>query len=186
MATAIVVLADGFEEIEALTVVDVLRRGGVKAITASIGKTTDVEGAHGIVVMADERLSDVKNEEFDAVILPGGGPGTENLKNSDETIGLLRRQKEAGRLICAICAAPLVLVEAGVLEPGQHVTCYPTCVMEMDRASANVPVVADDNVITGQAPGSAMLFALVVLQALTNGSVAAKIARSLVTDVLEH
>ena len=185
MATAIVTLADGFEEIEALTVVDVLRRGGVNVITAAVGKTKDVEGAHGISVLADEFLADVKNDDFDAVILPGGGPGTENLKNSDDVIALLRRQKDEGRLVCAICAAPLVLVEAGVLEPGQHITCYPTCIMDLDRPSANVPVVADDNVITGQAPGSAMLFALVVLQALTNESVASKVARGLVTDVME-
>ncbi len=185
MSKVIVTLADGFEEIEALTVVDVLRRGGVEVVTAAIGKSNDVEGAHGIAVMADQLLADVKDEDFDAVVLPGGGKGTENLKDCDMVIRLLQRQKEEGRLICAICAAPLVLEEAGVLEPGQHVTCYPTCIMELDRPSANVPVVADGNVITGQAPGSAMLFALVILQTLAGQSVAAKIARGLVTDVLE-
>lgn len=185
MATAIVTLADGFEEIEALTVVDVLRRGGVDVMTAAIGKSKDVEGAHGIVVMADELLADVKDDDFDAVILPGGGKGMENLKASDTVIRLLQRQKEEERLICAICAAPLVLEEAGVLDPDQHITCYPTCIMELNRPSANVPVVADGNVITGQAPGSAMLFALVILQTLTSHSLAAKIARGLVTDVME-
>ena len=185
MATAIVALADGFEEIEALTVVDVLRRGNVQVVTASVGDSKDVEGAHGIAVTADELLADVKDKEFDAVILPGGGPGTERLRASADVIGLLQRQKEAGRLICAICAAPLVLVDAGVLERGQHVTCYPTCIMELDRTSANVPVVSDGNVITGQAPGSAMLFALVILQTLADESVASKVARGLVTDVME-
>ena len=96
----------------------------------------------------------------------------------------LRRQKDEGRLICAICAAPTVLVEAGVLEPGQHVTCYPTCSVDLDRPCANVPVVADGNVITGQAPGAATLFALVVLQALSGEKVAQKVARGMVTDVL--
>ena len=185
MAKAIVTLADGFEEIEALTVVDVLRRGGVSVTTAGVGKSKEVMGAHGIPVIADALLSDVKDENFDAVILPGGGQGTENLKNSDAVFNLLRRQKDSGRLICAICAAPTVLVEAEVLEPGQHITCYPTCIMDLDRASANVPVVADGNVITGQAPGSAMLFSLVILQALVGEAHTAKIARGLVTNVME-
>ena len=185
MANAVVLLANGFEEIEALTVVDVLRRGSVNVTTAAIGKTKEVKGAHGVSVLADSLLDDVAENKFDAVILPGGGEGTENLKNSDVTIRLLQRQKEEGRLICAICAAPIVLVEAGVLDPGQHITCYPTCIMELDRTSANVPVVADGNVITGQAPGSAMLFSLIVLHALTNESVTSKIARGLVTNVLE-
>lgn len=185
MANAVIVLADGFEEIEALTVVDVLRRGGVNVTTATIGKAKEVAGAHGIVVMADKFLADVQDDNYDAVILPGGGQGTERLRASHEVFELLRRQKEAERLICAICAAPIVLVDAGVLEPGQHITCYPTCIMELDRNSANVPVVADGNVITGQAPGSAMLFALVILQALSGDAVASKVARGLVTNVME-
>lgn len=185
MASAVVVLAEGFEEIEALTVVDVLRRGGVNLATAAVGKSKEVKGAHGIPVIADELLEDVKDENFDAVILPGGGQGTENLKNSDTVIRLLQRQKDEGRLLCAICAAPLVLVEAGVLEPGQHVTCYPTCIMDLDRAAANVPCVADGNVITGQAPGSAMLFSLVILHALVGSTLTSKVVRALVTDVLD-
>ena len=185
MANAVMVLANGFEEIEALTVVDVLRRGGVNVTTVAIGKAKEVAGAHGISVLADKFLADVLDQDFDAVILPGGGPGTEHLRASHEVFDLLRRQKESGRLICAICAAPIVLVDAGVLEPGQHITCYPTCIMELDRNSANVPVVADGNVITGQAPGSAMLFALVILQTLSGDAVASKVARGLVTNVME-
>ena len=185
MATALVLMAPGFEEIEALSVVDVLRRGGVKTTMASISGALDVAGAHSIVVKADALLGDVKEADFDALILPGGGQGTENLKASGEVIELLQRQKGAGRLICAICAAPTVLVEAGVLDPGQHVTCYPTCVMQLDRRSANVPVVVDSGVVTGQAPGSALLFSLVVLQTLIGESMARKVAREMVTDVLE-
>lgn len=130
-------------------------------------------------------LEDVAEETFDALILPGGGEGTANLKDSDLVIECLRRQKEEGRLICAICAAPTILSYAGVLDPEQHVTCYPTCVMELDRKCAGVPVVVDDNVITGQAPGSAMLFALVVLKVLTNEALAHRVAREMVTDVLD-
>ena len=131
---------------------------------------------------ADATFAQAAEETYDAIVLPGG-PGTGNLK-VPAVLERLRRQKEDGRLICAICAAPTVLVEAGVLDPDQHVTCYPTCSLDLDRPSAGVPVVCDGGVITGQAPGSAMLFALVVLQTLKGEAVAQKIARGMVTDVL--
>lgn len=185
MANAMVLLAEGFEEVEALTVVDVLRRGGVKVTMAAVGDALEVLGAHGIRVMADALFAGVSGEEFDALVLPGGGAGTENLRSNTRVLERIRRQKSEGRLICAICAAPLVLVDAQVLEDQQHVTCYPTCVMDLDRPCASVPVVVDDNVITGQAPGAAMLFGLVILQHLMGDPVAHKVARGLVTDVLD-
>lgn len=184
MAKALIPLAKGFEDVEAVTVIDVLRRGGVEVVTASLSGSTDVLSAHGILMKADASLADVADGDFDAIVLPGGGEGTENLKNSDALVRLLRRQNDAGRWLCAICAAPTVLVEAGVLAEGLHVTCYPTCQMELDRPWSPVPVVVDGNVITGQAPGSALLFALVVLQTLTDEATARRIARGLVTDVL--
>lgn len=184
MAKALIPLAKGFEDVEAVTVIDVLRRGGVEVVTASLSDSTDVLSAHGIRMKADASLADVADGDFDAIVLPGGGEGTENLKNSDALVRLLRRQNDAGRWLCAICAAPTVLVEAGVLAEGLHVTCYPTCQMELDRPWSPVPVVVDGNVITGQAPGSALLFALVVLQTLTDEATARRIARGLVTDVL--
>ena len=185
MARVLVPLADGFEEVEALTVVDVLRRGGQEVVMAAIGQSLDVRGAHGILVRADVAFDDVEDDPFEAIVLPGGGGGTERLKNSDALIRRLQRQADERGLICAICAAPTVLVEAGVLEPGIHVTCYPTCQMELDRQWSPVPVVADGNVITGQAPGSAMLFSLIVLQTLAGEAVARKVARLMVTDVLD-
>ena len=184
MSNALLVLAEGFEEIEAITVVDVLRRGGVNIVTASLDGHLDVKGAHGIVVKADDAFDKVCDGEYDAIVLPGGGQGTDNLRRSERLLDRIRRQKEEGRLICAICAAPTVLVDAEVLEPEQHITCYPTCVVDLDRPSADVPVVADENVITGQAPGSALLFALVILQTLCGDTVAKKTARGMVTDVL--
>ncbi len=183
MANAIIVLADGFEEIEAVTILDVLRRGGVDVTTASISGSLDVEGAHGAMMRADALFADAAKETFDAMILPGGGQGTENLRRSREVLDRLVRQKEEHRLICAICAAPTVLVEANVLDEGQHVTCYPTCSVDLDRECANVPVVEDGDVITGQAPGSAMLFSLVLLKSLAGEKIAKKVARGLVTNV---
>lgn len=185
MPEVLIPLADGFEDIEAVTTIDVLRRGGVSVVAASIHDRLEVVSAHGITMRADALFAEAEKDSYDAILLPGGGGGTENLRNSAAVIERLRRQKSEGRLLCAICAAPTVLTDAGVVDTGLHVTCYPTCVMGLDRVSSNVPVVADGDVITGQAPGSAMLFALIVLQSLMGATVAGKVARALVTDVLE-
>lgn len=182
MSKVLIPLVEGFEDIEAVTVVDVLRRGGVEVVTASVGGENPVRSAHGIDIAADTTFAEASAAQYDAIVLPGG-PGTSRLKTV-EVFERLRRQQAEGRLICAICAAPTVLVEAGVLAEGLHVTCYPTSVLELDRPSAAVPVVRDGNVITGQAPGSALLFALVVLQTLRGESVAKKVALAMVTDVL--
>ena len=184
MVKVLVPLADGFEDVEAVTVIDVLRRGNVEVVTASITDRLEVASAHGIVMRADALFADAEKDDYEAIILPGGGAGTENLKNSNAVIRRLQRQHEEKRLLCAICAAPTVLVEAGVIEPGIHVTCYPTCQMELDRPWSPIPVVAEENVITGQAPGTALLFALVVLKTLVGETIARRVARGMVTDVL--
>jgi len=182
MAKVLVPLADGFEDIEAITIVDVLRRGGVKVVTASLGEAADVTGAHGVTLKADARFAEVDGDVYDAIVLPGGGAGTEALKQSEALLARLRRQHDEGRYICAICAAPTVLVAAGVVDEGLQLTCYPTCQMELDREWTPAPVVADGTVITGQAPGSAMLFSLVVLETLAGQPVARKVARGLVME----
>lgn len=184
MAKVLVPLAKGFEDIEAVTIVDVLRRGGVEVVTASIHDSVDVLSAHGIPMRADGLFGDVADDDYDAIVLPGGGEGTENLKASEALRDRLQRQNAEGRLLCAICAAPLVLVAAGVLHPDLQITCYPSCQTELDRDWTPAPVVADGNVITGQAPGTSLLFALVVLQSLVGVADARKVARGMVTDVL--
>ncbi len=185
MAKVLVPLANGFEDIEAVSIIDVLRRGGVDVVTAAIGDSIEVRSAHGISMKSDALFSKVSEDEYDAIILPGGGEGTENLRACKPLIERLRRQKEEDRLLCAICAAPTVLVDAGVADEGLHMTCYPSMMMELDRPYTNVPVVSDGNLVTGQAPGSALLFALVVLQTLAGESVARKVARGMVSDVLD-
>lgn len=184
MAKVLVPLADGFEEIEAVTIVDVLRRGGVEVVTASIHDRLEVRGAHEMTVRADRQFDEAQRDSYDAIVLPGGGEGTRNLKQCEALIERLRRQHEEGRLLCAICAAPTVLVAAGVLDPDIQVTCYPSCQDELDREWIPAPVVTDGKVITGQAPGSALLFALVVLQTLVGVPVAEDVAEGMVTDVL--
>jgi len=185
MATALIPLVNGFEDIEAVTVIDVLRRGGVEVTTVSVGESLEVESAHGIVMKADASFSQAGESDYDAIVLPGG-PGTSALGQCRPLVERLHRQKAENRLICAICAAPVLVCDLGLVDPDLQVTCYPTCVMDLDRESAAAPVVADANVITGQAPGSAMLFALVVLQTLVGEAVARKVARGLVTDVLDE
>lgn len=185
MMKVLVPLAKGFEDIEAISVIDVLRRGGLEVVTASISDSKAVESAHGVTVTADALFAEVADEEFEAIVLPGGGEGTENLRHCEPLFDRLRRQHDEGRLLCAICAAPVVLVDAGVADEGRHMTCYPSMMTELDRSYSNVPVVADGNLITGQGPGAAMLFALVILKTLVGDVKARKVARGMVTDVLD-
>ena len=113
MSKALIPLATGFEDIEAVSIIDVLRRGGVEVVTAALGEEVAVRSAHGILMEADDLLSNVLENEYDAIILPGGGVGTENLMACAELHERLRRQKGDERLVCAICAAPTVLEAAG-------------------------------------------------------------------------
>lgn len=179
MKKALVPLAEGFEDIEAVAVIDVLRRGGVEVVTAALGADRLVASSHGIRMEADRLLADVLDADYDAIVLPGGGKGTANLKACAPLAERLRKQKADGGFVCAICAAPTVLAAAGVLAHEQ-VTCYPTSVADLGRESAGVPAVADGQVITGQAAGSAVLFGLVVLQNLTDEDTALRVAASMV------
>jgi 4-methyl-5(b-hydroxyethyl)-thiazole monophosphate biosynthesis len=181
MSKALIPLAPGFEDIEAVSIIDVLRRGGVEVVTAAVGGEVAVRSAHGVLMEADALLSNVLENEYDAIILPGGGVGTENLMACGELHERLRRQKAEGRLVCAICAAPTVLDAAGVLEE-EDVTCYPSMAPQMGRHVNNVPVVADNLVITGQGPGSAALFALVVLSRLEGDRAAHMVANGMPVD----
>ena len=183
MSKVLVPLADGFEDLEAVAAVDVLRRGGVEVVTAAVGEGRSVRSAHGVRLEADALLDDVIDDGYDAIVLPGGAEGTANLKACEPLLDRLNRQREERALICAICAAPLVLVEAGVLDPEVQVTCYPTCQMELDREWSPAPVVADGNVITSQAPGTALMFALVVLRHLAGDAVAGRVARGMVAEM---
>ena len=185
MKKALVPLADGFEDIEAVAIIDILRRGGVEVVTAALAPEPSALSAHGIRMETDALLEDVLDSHWDAIVLPGGGEGTANLMACEPLAEKLRFQKESGGLVCAICAAPTVLVAAGAAREGLHMTCYPSCSEELGRPYSDAPVVADGNLVTGQAPGSAVLFALVVLQMLAGEKVSRHVAYGMVTDVLE-
>ncbi len=168
MKTVLVPLAPGFEEIETITVVDILRRAGARVTLAGV-QEGPLKGARGIHVLADELLENVLNDNFDLIVLPGGQPGTDNLKKDARIIQILKKMDNLNKLIAAICAAPLVLQHAGILGK-RSVTCHPSVHDAMKGVSCkNERVVVDENIITSQAPGTAMEFSLKLIEVLFDG-----------------
>ena len=160
--TALVILAEGFEEVEAIGPVDVLRRAGVRTTTAGL-VGLKVKSSRGIGVEADILLRDLV-ELPDAMILPGGLPGATNLAKSEEVAELVKKMNDAGKIIAAICAAPaVVLAPLGILD-GKKATCYPGCESDFTNKTVHskTRVVVDGNIITSQGPGTALEFALEV------------------------
>ena len=178
---AVVILANGFEEIEAMTIVDVLRRGGVDvSVLALDDSSLDVEGAHGIGVVADAEWEDEVVNAADIMILPGGGRGMEALRSDSRVLEALRRFDENGKFIAAICAAPAVLQKAGVLK-GRKVVCYPGMEDQIKDASIQKGpnIFRDGTIITGSGPATAMEFALGVLEMLEGSAVRKEVADGL-------
>lgn len=166
MKTALVLFADGSEELEAISIVNILRRGGVAVTLAGLSDGA-LHGSRGVVIQPDCVLETVLQQDFDLVVLPGGQPGTTHLKNDVRVLNLVRRQHQAGRWVAAICAAPSVLAEAGLLH-GKHATCYPTCLDAYpDVHLSTEAVVQDGQIITSRGPGTALDFALTLLEKLT-------------------
>lgn len=177
--TAIIPLADGFEEIEATTIIDVLRRAGVTLTIAGVGGET-ITGAHGLKVIADARVEDCTTTAYDLVVLPGGMPGAANLANSAPVIELLESQREADGLIGAICAAPaVVLGDKGILG-SEKVTAYPAFRAQLPADNlAEGRVVVDNRIVTGSGPGSAMEFALELVRQLVSIQKADELAEAM-------
>jgi len=174
----LVPLAPGFEEIEAVTIIDVLRRAGCEVTAASL-KTNPVKGSHGIEVTADAALAEVRAGDFDAIALPGGMPGSEHLKQDERVLHIVRELSSSGRLVAAICAAPIALGAAGVLA-GRRATCYPGFEHEMKGAiPVNEPVVRDGNIVTGRGPACAIPFALALVAALAGDEKARDLAQTM-------
>lgn len=159
----LVPLVEGFEEIEAFAVVDILRRAGIEAVTAGVGGNI-VTGAHRIRVNADARMLDIQPEGFSGIVLPGGNPGTDNLMRSERIVRIADDFAKQGKLVAAICAAPLILAKLGLLKE-RKATIYPGYEKELGKPR-NDPVVADGNIITSQGPGTAVAFALKIVEQL--------------------
>jgi 4-methyl-5(b-hydroxyethyl)-thiazole monophosphate biosynthesis len=171
-------LAEGFEEIEALTPVDVLRRASLELKTVAVGNSKTVKGAHGIEVVADLLESELSDEIPEAVILPGGMPGTLNLENSEVVIDTLSRAMINGSLVCAICAAPSILGISGYLKH-KKATCYPGFEQYLDGATfIDERVVHDGRIITAKGMGCAAEFALCIVEALCGKEKADEVALS--------
>lgn len=160
-----VIFANGFEEIEGITIVDVLRRAGLICQMVGLNGETST-GAHGIKIVMDTTFDAFKETKFDAIILPGGMPGAENLRDSRKLIEVLKKTNEAGKLIAAICAAPIALAAAELLH-GKNVTCYPGFEKQLTGACiTGNRIQVDGNIITGNGPGSAMDFSYQILEYL--------------------
>ncbi len=165
MKTSYVFMADGFEEVEALTVVDVLRRAGMAAVTVSINATSEVTGAHGVKVIADTVIAGCDFAGAQWLILPGGMPGASNLAACEPLTRLLLEQDKEGRGIAAICASPSVVFGPLGLVEGRKAVCYPG--MEQGLKGAQVMqsrVAVDGHVVTGNGPASATAFALAIVE----------------------
>lgn len=161
-----VFLANGFEEIEALATVDILRRAGVDVVTVGVGNKMPV-GAHGITVCADIVDEELNLERIEGVVLPGGMPGTTNLEASAIVQKAIAFAAERGMLLAAICAAPTILGHGGYLR-GKKATCYPGFETELSDAVLGHGVVADGNVITASGAGVAVDFALALVRYLVS------------------
>jgi len=175
----LVPLADGFEEIETATIVDVLRRAGIDVTLAGLVSSI-VQGAHGIKILADKKLSDIDPENFDAIVLPGGNPGYINLSNSSTVIKIIKDFDQKKKIIGAICGAPLVLVKAGVLN-NKAATCYPGLEKNLPKPREG-KVVVDNNIITSKSPGTAIEFALKLVEILLGKKKVEKIREELVVE----
>jgi len=170
-------LAEGFEEIEAITVIDLLRRAGIETVTAAL-KKNPVTGSHGVPVIADQLLEDVG--DFNAIVLPGGLPGSTNLMNDQRIISIIKKINGAGGLTAAICAAPIVLSEAGILKDKKF-TCYPGHENTIKEGIyINEKVVSDGSIITGIGAGAAPLFALKIVEFLKDKETAAEIKKKII------
>ena len=185
MVKALVFLAPGFEEIEASTIVDVLRRCGVEVTLAGL-KPGVVEGAHGIKFTSDKSVDEVTAKDFDAVVCPGGAPGYENLRKDQRVIGMVKEAFESGRLVAAICASPAVLSQAGILK-GKLCAIYPGMEEELLKSGGKPRkrdlVVVDGNIITSKGPATAIAFALKLAEKLVGKDAAKKVAKETLANI---
>ena len=175
MPSAAVLLADGLEEIEAVTIIDVLRRAGIDVTTAGLDGT-DIDGSHDIDLEADTTLSNIEGDTFDVVILPGGEPGTTHLEEDPRVRKLLKKQYEEGRNVAAICAAPRVLSESGLLD-NRQATSHKGVRDKLDTAEyTEEPVAKSGRIVTSRGPGTAIPFALELVRELVGAEKADELA----------
>ena len=169
MANVLIPLAQGCEELEAVTIIDLMRRAEFNVVTVGLeAETTPIKASRGTKLLPDTTLDAALNQDFDMIVLPGGLPGADNLNNDPRIVDLVKRMAAANKYTCAICAAPRVLARAGILD-GKNATSYPGTLDKMEISSMNYTgeaVTIDGKIITGRGPGAAMDFALTLINAL--------------------
>jgi len=170
MPKVLIPLAEGCEELEAVTLIDLLRRAEITVITASLTNEYQLTASRNIRLMADTTLDEVIYDDFDMLVLPGGLPGTTHLNDDTRIHAIIKRLHLNNKAIAAICAAPLVLATSGLLD-GKKATCYPGSLSAKDWPKIKLcddSIVVDGNILTSRGPGTAMDFALTLIEYLTD------------------
>jgi protein deglycase len=176
----LVPLAEGFEDVEAVAIIDVLRRAELDVVTAGLSGTS-VTGSHGIRVEADAALGDVDTDELSAVVLPGGMPGTTNLMQDERVLDIVHQLAASSQTVAAICAATLVLDAAGVLA-GHDFTCHPSVASRLPGTASEARVVHSGNLFTSRGPGTALEFSLALVAHLASPEAATELERAMLVQ----
>ena len=179
---ALVPIADGIEELEAVTIIDVLRRGGVEVTVASVVGQSQIVASRGVRLVVDAVISDCADKRFDLIALPGGLPGAEHLRDSEELTVLLKSAAESGRFYAAICASPAYVLEHHGLLKSKKATCYPSLADKLSNTK-DARVVVDGNCITSQGPGTAVEFSLKLVEILAGKEKAGEVAAAMLVKV---
>ena len=176
----LVPISDGVEELEAVTIIDILRRAGADVVVAGVGGK-DIVASRGVKLSADVSIHGCLADTYDLIVLPGGLPGAEHLRDCPELIDLLKYQDTNGRLYGAICASPAVVLAHHGLLDGKKATCYPSMLDKLGDMGVDEAVVEDDNCITSQGPATAMAFALTLVCRLYGKDAADQVADGLLS-----
>ncbi|MEA3353313.1 MAG: DJ-1 family glyoxalase III [Campylobacterota bacterium] len=185
MSKVLVPLAIGFEEIEAVSIIDVLRRAGIEVIVAAVSLEITVQGANGIIIKADKYLNEVDEESLDMIILPGGWGGTDILAVDKTVQNIIKKMNKKNKLIGAICAAPFALDKAGVLP--KEFTCYPSVEEKINNKGyiEGKSVVEYGNIITSRGPGTSICFGLQIVKKLKGEEIYSQLKEGLLSKFCE-
>lgn len=178
--TALIPSADGFEEIELVSMIDILRRAGAYVELASITSSINIAGSHGIKIRCDSYLQDCQTKDWELIALAGGSQNAESLAKCQLLVEMLKRQRKSGKLYASICASPALVFETHNLLENEKATCYPKFMDSLREKGVNQKVVISNNCITGMGPGCSIEFALTLVEKLMNKQKAAEIAKALV------